>query len=184
MKRLYLTAEEKAHLESLHVLKENGKERDRIKAILLHSEGWTVPMISQALRLHESTIIRHINEYKEGKLKSSGGGSESHLNQEMTEKLIGHLETNTYHHAHEIIQYIKNTFGIEYTVPGMNKWLHRNSFSYKKPKGHPHIATVIYSRIPPFKRGGRLGRTHIVYGFSPSKPGDKNYLWLDKNRPR
>lgn len=25
-----------------------------------------------------------------------------------------------------------------YTVPGMNKWLHRNNFRYKKPMGVPH----------------------------------------------
>ena len=25
-----------------------------------------------------------------------------------------------------------------YSIPGMNKWLHRNHFSYKKPKGRPH----------------------------------------------
>lgn len=140
MKRLHLSPEEKAHLESLHASKENGKERDRLKAILLRSEGWTVPMISQALRLHESTIIRHLDEYREGKLKSSAGGSESHLKKEMTEALIQHLEANTYHHVYEIIQYIRDTWGIEYTVPGMNKWLHRNRFSYKKPKGLPHKA--------------------------------------------
>ncbi|MFO9065726.1 helix-turn-helix domain-containing protein, partial [Legionella pneumophila serogroup 1] len=53
MKRLYLTPEEKDYLEREHALKENGKERDRIKAILLRSEGWTVSQISQALRLHQ-----------------------------------------------------------------------------------------------------------------------------------
>jgi transposase len=140
MKRIHISPEEKAHLETLHAQKENGKERDRIKAILLRSEGWMVPMISQALRLHESTIIRHLNEYREGKLTLTSGGSESHLNQEMTEELIQHLEAKTYHHVHEIIQYAQDTFDIEYTVPGMNKWLHRNKFSYKKPKGHPHKA--------------------------------------------
>ena len=44
------------------------KEGDRIKAVLFRSEGWTLPMISQALRLHESTIIRHLNDYREGKV--------------------------------------------------------------------------------------------------------------------
>ncbi|KTD14395.1 transposase IS630 family [Legionella israelensis] len=31
-------------------------------------------------------------------------------------------------------------YGVSYTVSGMNKWLHRNRFSYKKPKGRPHKA--------------------------------------------
>ena len=80
MKKLYLTAEEKTHLELRHQACENRKEGDRIKAILLRSEGWTVPQISQALRLHQSTIIKHIEEYKtRSKLSNESGGSESHL---------------------------------------------------------------------------------------------------------
>lgn len=141
MKRLFLTPEEKDYLEREHALNENGKERDRIKAILLRSEGWTVPQISQALRLHQSTIIKHIEAYKtSGKLKNESGGSESHLAEEQTQKLIAHLEENTYAHNHQIALYIKEHFGVAYTVAGLHKWLHRNGFSYKKPKGMPHKA--------------------------------------------
>ena len=141
MKRLYLTSEEKDYLERSHAQKENGKERDRIKAILLRSEGWTVPQISQALRLHQSTIIKHIEEYKiTGKLKNESGGSTSHLTEDQTQELITHLEENTYAHNHQIVLYIKEHFCVDYTVAGLHKWLHRNDFSYKKPKGLPHKA--------------------------------------------
>ena len=140
MNRFILTEEEKSHLDELHHQTKDGKERDRIKAILLRSEGWTVPMISQALRLHQATIIRHINEYHEGKLKNESGGSESKLDDSQTEELIAHLEAHTYHHVHEIILFIKDKWGINFSIPGMNKWLHRHAFSYKKPKGFPHKA--------------------------------------------
>lgn len=141
MKRLYLTPEEKDRLEREHALKENGKERDRIKAILLRSESWTVPQISQALRLHQSTIIKHLEAYKtSGKLKNESGGSESHLTEEQTQDLIAHLEENTYAHNHQIVLYIKANFDVRYTVAGLHKWLHRNGFSYKKAKGLPHKA--------------------------------------------
>jgi len=140
MNRFILTEEEKSHLDELHHQTKDGKERDRIKAILLRSEGWTVPMISQALRLHQTTIIRHINEYHEGKLKNESGGSESKLDDSQTEELIAHLEAHTYHHVHEIILFIKDKWGISFSIPGMNKWLHRHAFSYKKPKGFPYKA--------------------------------------------
>ena len=52
MKRLYIEAAEKAALEQRHRACIDRKEGDRIKAILLRSEGWT-----QALRLHQMTII-------------------------------------------------------------------------------------------------------------------------------
>jgi transposase len=138
MKRIHLTEDKKSELESRHRDSSDGKERDRIKAVLLRSEGWTVPMISQALRLNQSTIIRHHNDYREGKLKLASGGSESHLSEEQGQALIEHLESHTYHYVYDIIAYVESTWSIRYSVPGMNHWLHRHAFSYKKPKGHPH----------------------------------------------
>ncbi len=143
MKRLSLTPEEKATLEAQHQHCENKKGSDRIKGILLRSEGWTVPQISQALRVHQSTIITHIEEYKKtGKLKNESGGSASYLTDEQTQKLIAHLEENTYAYNHQIILYIKEHFGVTYSVAGLHKWLHRNKFSYKKPKGLPYKADI------------------------------------------
>jgi hypothetical protein len=49
MKRIKLTTLEKERLEQRHQQTNDGKERDRIKAVLLRCEGWTVPMIAQAL---------------------------------------------------------------------------------------------------------------------------------------
>ena len=68
MKRIHLTQEEKADLECRHMQCHGRKEGDRIKAVLLRSEGWTVSMISQALRLNRNTIVRHLNDYREGRL--------------------------------------------------------------------------------------------------------------------
>jgi len=140
MKRIRLTAEAKQDLETRHTDCKNGKERDRIKAVLLRSEGWTVPMISQALRIHETTVTRHINDYRQGKLTISSGGSESMLSAIQTKDLIAHLEHQTYQTTHEITSYVEEQFNIKYSIPGLNKWLHRNGFSYKKPKGYPYKA--------------------------------------------
>ena len=53
MKRIHLSDEEKTDLESLHYSSNDGKPRDRIKAVLFRGEGWTVPMISQAFAFME-----------------------------------------------------------------------------------------------------------------------------------
>jgi len=134
MNRFTLTEEEKASLELQHLQCKDKKDSDRLKAVLLRSEEWTVPKISQALRVHQTTIIRHINEYHDGKLKNESGGSDSKLDESQTEELIAHLEAHTYHHVHEIILFVKDKWGISFSIPGMNKWLHRHAFSYKKPK--------------------------------------------------
>ena len=71
MKRIRLSHQEKHDLELCHTQCSDRKEGVRIKAVLLRSEGWTVPMISQALRLNKGTIIRHLNDYREGKLSNA-----------------------------------------------------------------------------------------------------------------
>lgn len=140
MKKLELSAEEKTHLEALHVQTVAGKKRDRIKAVLLRSEDWTIPMIAQALRIHESTVARHISDYLAGKLSCANGGSLGKLDGKQTRELVAHLSEHTYHYTDEIIIHIKATYGVTYSVPGLNKWLHQQGFSYKKPKGQPHKA--------------------------------------------
>jgi len=143
MEKFNLTSTEKIALEQRHKQCRDAKESDRIKVILLRSESWTTPMIAQALRIHESTVTRHINDYLDGKLNIASGGSTSMLNHTQTNNLLSHLTRNTYRTTQEIIVYIEDTYAVSYSVPGMNKWLHRNGFSYKKPKGYPHKACVV-----------------------------------------
>lgn len=140
MKNIFLTTQDKVSLELRHKKSKDPKERDRIKAILLYSENWTIAMIAQALRINQSSVSRHLEDYINGKLTISSGGSDSALNEDQTNKLISHLELNTYQSTKEIIVYVQKTYKIKYSVPGINKWLHRNGFSYKKPKGYPHKA--------------------------------------------
>ncbi len=47
----------------MHDSTRDGRVHDRIKAVLLASEGWSQAMISQALRIHESTVARHLSDY-------------------------------------------------------------------------------------------------------------------------
>ena len=53
----------KSALELRHSKVSERNERVPIKAVLLRSEGWKISMITQALRIHESTITRHINDF-------------------------------------------------------------------------------------------------------------------------
>ena len=190
MKRIRLTDDEKSDLESRHNQCTNRKEGDRIKAVLLRSEGWTVPMISQALRLNQSTIIRHLDDYREGKLKIASGGSEGHLSEEQTQALIQHLEEHTYHYVHDIIAYIKTTWSVQYSVPGMNHWLHRNGCSYKKPKGHPHKADK-EAQAQFIKAYNELKKTlpeedsiYFIDAVHPSQATKLSYGWIKTGKTK
>lgn len=141
MNAFKLTAKERQELELRHKKCKYSKESYRINVVLLRDKGWSIPMIAQALLIHESTVTRHLNDYLEGKLTIESGGSSSFLSELQTAELISHLEEHTYHCTLGIIAHIKSQYGVIYSIPGLNKWLHRNGFSYKKPKGHPHKAS-------------------------------------------
>ena len=137
--KIILTPELKRTLELRHRKVRDVHECDRIKAILLNSEGWSIVQIAQALRKHESTVSRHLLDFKKSqKLTPENGGSQSHLNEKQTEELIAHLSNHTYVYTHQIVAHVKLTYKVNYSVSGMNKWLHQHGFSYKHPKGVPH----------------------------------------------
>ena len=93
---------------------------------------------AQALRVRYETVQDHLNDYQNSKkLKPENGGSKSHLNPDQTAQLMSHLEANTYLKSEHVCAYVEQTFGVKFTVSGMTKWLTRNGFSYKKPKGTP-----------------------------------------------
>ena len=133
--KIILTETQKSDLEKRHKSEKNGKIRDRIKAILLNSEGWSQKNISQALRINESTVYEHLNEYrKNGKLEIESGGSISKLSEEESKELELHLEENTYASAKEIVAYVKEKYKISYTAQGIQAWLARQIFLTKNQK--------------------------------------------------
>ncbi|MGF1760084.1 helix-turn-helix domain-containing protein, partial [Photobacterium sagamiensis] len=78
--KMTLTQKQKQELENQHDKTRDGRVRDRIKAVLLASEGWSTSMISQALRIHETTVLRHLKDYEQSKkLTPENGGSSGYL---------------------------------------------------------------------------------------------------------
>ena len=76
--KMVLTPEQKKQLEQMHDTERDSRVCDRIKAVLLASEGWSQVMISQALRIHESTVARHLSDYViSEKLKPENGGAKA-----------------------------------------------------------------------------------------------------------
>ena len=117
--KISLTHQEKSVLERRHQKCSDKRECDRIKAVLLSAEGWTVVMISQALRKHQTSIARHLNDYTiSKKITSENGGSDSYLNEAQTTTAIAHLSDVTYFNMSDIKNDIKENFDVEYSISG------------------------------------------------------------------
>ena len=139
--KISFTSDEKLELDIRHHNETNRRVADRIKSVLLRSEGWSVSKIAQALRLHNDTIARYLNDYiKSGSLSFHHKGSSEQLSDDQSAKLSQYLESNLHEKVVEIVFYVKSTYGVSYTVSGMTDWLRRNGFSYKLPKGEPSKA--------------------------------------------
>lgn len=133
-----LTHEEILSLRAQHKKEHDRRICDRIKAVILSNQGWSNEKIAEALLLHVDTISDHLKEFEElKKLSTNNGGSSSQLNAAHTLELINHIESYTYVKVKDLAAYIKTTYQISFSVPGLTKWLHRNNFSYKQPKGVP-----------------------------------------------
>jgi transposase len=187
MNKISLTPKEKDDLECRHRVTRDACESDRIKAVLLRAEGWSLAAIAQALRVHEATIARHLKDYlEESKLTFSKGGSSSFLSDEQTAQLVSHLSNTLYHHTQDIALYIQERWGIQYSISGLNKLLHRQGFSYKKPKGRPYKADSI-KQAAFMKKYKRLKASlskdeKIIFmdAVHPSQATKLDYGWIKK----
>jgi transposase len=134
----FLNRAERHRLIRNHKSERDGRIRDRIKAVLLHDQGYSYTEIAKILLVDDETIRRHVADYeREEKLHCANGGSESHLTDKQTEELIAHLEEKTYLQVNEIVLYVKEKYKVTYTQSGMTKWLKLHKFRYKKPHRIP-----------------------------------------------
>lgn len=141
--KITLSKSVKEALELQHKRERDRRVADRIKSVLLRSEGWSQKQIAQALRIRAETVSAHLEDYiKEQKLKPENGGSSSFLNSFQAKELLDHIESNTYSRVLDICIHVKQTYNVNFSITGMTKWLNRQGFSYKKLKGVPAKCNV------------------------------------------
>jgi len=169
-----LNEAQKHDLETRHRRERDGRVRDRIKVVLLKSEGWTNRAIAQALRVREETVEQHVADWlRSEKLTPESGGSVSKLNDTQSRALELHLKEKTYVYAGEICAYVARVFGVSYTVSGMTKWLKHHRFSYKHPKAVPAKADL--------KKQEEFIEHYLM--LANATPEDEPVLFMDSAHP-
>ena len=116
----FLNNEERAQLKAQHKKERDKRICDRIKAVLLYDEGWSLMQISHVLLISDDAIRKHIKDYKfSKKLKPENGGSKEKLSHRQSQKLIKHLQIYTYLYTKDIATYVKSVYGISYSISGI-----------------------------------------------------------------
>ena len=141
-----LAYNQRKKLKRLHRTEHDRRLADRIKTILLLDEGWTYAKIAEVLLLDDQTIRNYEKNFSQegisGLLRISYKGGESRLNADQEVALKDHIVNNTYSSSATIIEYIKQTYGIEFSGSGMVHFLERIGFVYKKTKLVPGKADI------------------------------------------
>lgn len=144
-----LTEREALVLRKAHKQVRDKRLADRIKAILMVHGGFTYPQIIAALLLDETTIRRYVKSFKQegltGLLRFHYTGGHPRLTKAQELELKNHLAEgeHIYLTAKEVVDFVKSTYQVSYSVIGMTKLLHRLGFVYKKPKLVPAKTDVV-----------------------------------------
>jgi len=138
MAHLFLSPEVRSQLLRQHKKERDGRVKDRIKAVILRDDDWSLEAIAEALLTSHEGVRQHLRDYAaSGKLKPENGGSQSFLSEKQTADLLSHLDAHLYVKVSEICAYVHATFAVRYSVRGLTDWIKRNGFSFHQPCGTP-----------------------------------------------
>lgn len=131
----------------------------RINAVILLGQGRTVADVADALLFDPDTVRDYAKRYQRGGvdalLRMRYVGSEGLLNALQLQALDAHLRTHLYDTAAAVARYVKDRWGVGYTVSGMTAVLHRLGFVHKQaqlePGKHP-AAEVQQAFVEDYKK--------------------------------
>ena len=146
MRDFWLTEAELKELRLAHRAERNRNAAYKINAIILLGTGWKLKQVEEALLIDDETLRSYIQKYRTGGVKAliatNFQGRHCHLMEEQREQLIAELDGSIYLTTQAIIEFVRDAFGIEYSLSGMRDLLHRLGYEFKKPKlipGNPDL---------------------------------------------
>ena len=137
MASIPLSASKKESLTKHHRGLKNGRDRDRIKAILMLDKGYSCLEISDVLLLEEKTIRRWRDQFLARKnvmdyLRTDCRGYAGRLSDLQKKNVISYVENNLVSDSKYVRLFIKKEFNIYYTKSGCISLLRDLGFRYKQ----------------------------------------------------
>jgi transposase len=137
MQLITLSTEERAQLILLARQIKDAKTAIRIRVILGLDSGYTIREVANILLLDEDTVMKYKQKYDKRQFFSDWlGDAYSGYDGKLTkaqEQAVGSFVTeSTIADCAQVREWIKETYGITYTITGVTKLLHRLQFVYKQ----------------------------------------------------
>jgi transposase len=189
-----LTEAQTNELRRAHRSVTNKRDADKIKAVYLLSLGKSAGEIAEVLMLDIDTISNYRKRYEAGGvtglLVTHYCGSESMLSCVELEGLSAHLDVQTYLTVDAIVEYVKQTYKITYSISGMRQLLHRLNFVYKKTKTIPGKANAELQRAylvfleETLNNKGKDDAHYYLDGVHPQHNTQLAYGWIKKGQDK
>jgi transposase len=134
---LSIDPDERAQLEQLARSVKDVKTAIRIRVILALADGYRVVEVAKLFLLDEDTVTKWKNKFQKRKLFSDwlststtgySGRLAPEQEQTVEQFVVGEMVTD----CKQVVSFVKSQFGIDYTVDGVTKLLHRLGFVYKQ----------------------------------------------------
>ena len=134
---IQLTIKEKYDLKRMHRKTKNGQVRDKIKAVLMFSDGYTAVEIATILLLDDDTVRTWIKSYGEKEnvdswLKKNYLAYTGKLSKEEETQVEVYVANNVISDSKRVKEFIEKNFAITYSPSGITGLLKRLDFVYKK----------------------------------------------------
>lgn len=137
-------------LKQMRRHKTNALVHQRMNALLLLDDGWSVQRVSEALFLDEGTIRNYQRLYESGGRSGIESllyvGRSCALSPDELEQLFSWIDETVPTTAQEICHHVHRAFGVSYTRKAMAKLLKRCGYVHKKPKCVPAKADEAVQR--------------------------------------
>ncbi len=132
-----LSSQEQSQLRELARTTRDKKTADRIRIILALGNGHSTRHVGELFLIDEDTLVKWRNKYLKRRLftdwlATDHAGYNGKLTCDQQREVEHYVETETITDAATLADYIKDRYGITYTVTGITKLLHRLGFVYKQ----------------------------------------------------
>ena len=124
-------------LKNLHKKIKNKKQADRIKIILLFNKGYTQKEIASNILIKENTVSYWLNKFKSSLaiddwLKNNYKAYWGKLTSIQLAQVQNYIRENIIIDLKQVITYVKEQFGVDYSISGMNHLIHSLGISFKQ----------------------------------------------------
>ena len=190
----FLIPDQIAAYKKLHKQCKTLREGDRIKAILMLSNGCDYNQVAEILLMDEDSIRRWHRQYEAEGIKGLPAneymGGQAKLDMQTQKQLSAYLENHICVSAKEVCHYVKKQYAVQYTAKGITDLLHRMGFTYKKPKHLPGKANreaqeafiEQYQKLK--KNKNAKDKIYFMDGTHPLHNSQLGYGWIKKGKEK